>query len=89
VLKFRERASDPDQARLQDMIVNWKPQFLAPTLHLLSKYDALAESAAIIHQYLKQARHFLEQLPPTADDGGLAGLTNYLARQTDALGSGA
>jgi octaprenyl-diphosphate synthase len=89
VLKFWERADVKERAQLQNMIVNWEPQFLSLVQRLLAKHEALVESATTIHQYLKQARHFLEQLPASADQGGLAALTNYLARQTEALGSGA
>jgi len=86
VLRFWERADAGEKARFQEMVTNWKPHFVAPALGLLAKYDALAESTAVIHQYLGQAAQLLEKLPPAARHSGLAGLTQYLARQTDALG---
>lgn len=86
VLRFWERADVKEKARFQEMVANWKPHFVGPALELLAKYDALAESTAIIHQYLRQATQLLEKLPPAVGNGGLAGLTQYLARQTDALG---
>jgi geranylgeranyl pyrophosphate synthase len=54
---------------------------------LLEKYDALGASLEIIHQYLEQARGALQVLPPSNGRSGLLGLTEYLARQADALGS--
>jgi geranylgeranyl pyrophosphate synthase len=85
-LRFWERADAAEKARFQEMVANWNPHSVAPALELLAKYDALAESTAVIHQYLGQAIQLLEKLPPAASQDGLAGLTKYLARQTDALG---
>src|SRR3984957_11056361 len=75
VLRFWERADAGEKARFQEMVTNWKPHFVAPALGLLAKYDALAESTAVIHQYLGQAAQLLEKLPPAARHSGLAGLT--------------
>jgi octaprenyl-diphosphate synthase len=86
VLCFWQRATAPEKARMQELIQNWKPVSLGPVLEMLGKYETLAESLEIIHQYLRQARQSLKGLPETADQGGLIGLTDYLARQTDRLG---
>ncbi len=86
VLCFWQRAGAAEKARLQELMENWKPTALAPVLELLCKYETLAESLEIIHQYLRQARQSLKGLPETADQAGLIGLTDYLARQTDRLG---
>jgi octaprenyl-diphosphate synthase len=86
VLCFWQRATAPEKARLQDLIQNWKPASLSPVLELLNKYETLAESLEIIHQYLRQARQSLKGLPETANQSGLIGLTEYLGRQTDRLG---
>ena len=55
---------------------------------MLSKYETLAASLEIIQQYLKAARQILKELPVSNPDriGGLLGLTEYLARQSEALG---
>jgi octaprenyl-diphosphate synthase len=87
VLRFWQRASAGEKARLQEFVQNWEPHFLAPSLELLCKHEALNESSQIIHQYLNQARQTLQGLPETANMAGLIGLTDYLARQTDALGA--
>jgi octaprenyl-diphosphate synthase len=86
VLKFWERAGASEKARMQEMIENWDPQFLPQALELLLKYDALARSSEIIHQYLRRAHQTLGELPASPNQGCLIGLTQYLARQTDALG---
>jgi octaprenyl-diphosphate synthase len=87
VLRFWQRASAGEKAQLQELIQSWEPNFLAPVLELLSKYETLNESSEIIHQYLKQARQALQGLPEAANRAGLIGLTQYLDRQTDALGA--
>lgn len=86
VLRFWQRAGADEKARLQDLIQKWDSQSLAPVLELLSKHETLAESMAIIHQYLDRARQSLQCLPETGNRAGLAGLTDYLARQTENLG---
>ena len=89
VLKFWQNAGAAEKTRVQEMIMNWEPRFLPPVVKLLSAHGALVEALKIIHQYLKQAREALQALPQTANHGGLTGLTEYLARQTDHLGTGA
>ena len=68
--------------------MNWEPRFLPSVVELLSRHNAPGESLKIIHQYLKQAREALQALPEAANHHGLIGLTDYLARQTDHLGTG-
>jgi octaprenyl-diphosphate synthase len=86
VLKFLERANAREKARVQELVMSWNPQHLPEVLEFLAKHDALGESTEIIHQYLKQARESLKELPESANHSGLTSLTKYLARQTDALG---
>ncbi len=86
VLKFWERASAKEKSRVQELVANWEPQHLAETLEFLAKHDALNESIEVIHQYLNQARELLKELPEAANLSGLGGLTQFLGRQTDALG---
>ncbi len=87
VLRFWQRAGAAEKARLQGWIEEWQPHHLAPVMELLSKHEALTESIEIIHQYLARARQILKALPESANGSGLAALTDYLARQTDALGA--
>lgn len=86
VLRFWQRASVAEKARMQEWIQNWEPRFLTPVLELLSKHETLSGSLEIIQQYLAQARQTLKGLPESASCAGLIGLTEYLARQTENLG---
>jgi len=40
----------------------------------------------VIHQHLADARQALQVLPDSTGRDGLAGLLNFLAKQSDALG---
>jgi octaprenyl-diphosphate synthase len=86
VLLFWKQAGEGEQTRLRELIENWQPGSLAGVLELLSKRETLAESLEIIQQYLSRARLILTDLPPSSNLVGLTGLTEFLARQTDALG---
>lgn len=85
VLRFWQRADAAEKVQMQGLIQNWEPHFLTQVLELLSKHETLGESLVMIHQYLERARQTLKGLPEPANHGGLIGLTEYLARQTDNL----
>ncbi len=86
VLLLWERASADDQAKVRELIGAWQNESLKPMSALLSKYETLSGSVEIIHQYLENARQLLRSLPVSNGRTGLVSLTEYLARQTDALG---
>ncbi len=81
-----ERMADSERASLELQIKNWLPQYFPGVVSLLGKYGALAESRRIIHQHLAAARQTLQMLPDSEGRDGLAGLIDYLAQQSDALG---
>jgi octaprenyl-diphosphate synthase len=85
VLLFLEQAKPTDRAHLKSLIENWQPAALDQVVALLAKYDSLPPSQESIHQYLERARQMLRALPESRARAGLLGLTDYLARQTDAL----
>ncbi len=85
VLLFLERATAADRARLETLIQNWHGGVLPQVGVLLSKYDTLSTSLENIHDYLENARQRLGLLPESHGRVSLLGLTEYLARQTDAL----
>ncbi len=87
VLLLWERADAADRARLQKLVRGWQAGSLKRIGELLTKYETLSPSLEIIHQYLEKARHILRVLPASNGRAGLVGLTEYLARQSDALGS--
>jgi geranylgeranyl pyrophosphate synthase len=55
-------------------------------LELLQKHDALKESRRVIFQYLATANKALATLPETEGRAALASLSEFLGRQTVALG---
>jgi octaprenyl-diphosphate synthase len=87
VLKFWQRGSVGEKARLQEWVENWEPALLTPVLELLSKHDTLNGSVACIHQFLGEARQALRSLPDSENQAGLTGLLEFLARQTNDLGA--
>jgi hypothetical protein len=70
---------------LRELITNWQPESLQVISAFLAKYDTLPPSVESIHQYLERARQMVRALPDSKGRTGLMGLTEYLARQTDAL----
>src|ERR1700677_433112 len=86
ILIVRDRATPEDQARLRHWHSNWEPAFLVGAVELMAKYDAFTECRVVIHEYLMAARQSLMLLPVSEGRRGLAGLTDFLAEQTDALG---
>ena len=53
---------------------------------LLAKYESLGLTLQSLQTCLARSRQFLDSLPASNGRNGLLGLTEYLARQTDALG---
>ena len=86
LLLLWQRADGAERVRLEELVQDWAPRHLPVIVELLSRHDALAAAVAVVHQYLGRARQALKTLPETRKTAGLAGLTHYLARQTDALG---
>jgi octaprenyl-diphosphate synthase len=85
MLLLWERANELDRARIESLIRNWQPSAFGEISALLARYETLAPSIATIHQYLQKARQFLSVLPESHGRASLAGLTSYLAQQTEAL----
>jgi octaprenyl-diphosphate synthase len=86
ILIVRDRAGAKDQERLRHWLANWEPALLVEVVELMVKYEAFAESRSVIQQYLMTAREALTALPAGQWRLGLAGLTEFLAEQTEALG---
>jgi octaprenyl-diphosphate synthase len=86
VLLLWELADASDRARVRELVDGWQVEAMKPMTELLAKYETLGASLEIIHQYLRQARQLLRRLPASNGRSGLVGLTEYLARQTVALG---
>jgi len=86
VLLLWERADRGDRARLQELVEVWRDDSLQRLTELLAKYETLDGALEIIQQYLAKAGQCLRRLPGSKGRAGLLHLTEYLARQTVALG---
>ena len=86
VLVALERANPVNRARLREQIEHWHNGNIAGVRELLEQHDALDESRGTIQHFLESARQCLAALPETESRLALAGLTGFLAQQTDALG---
>ncbi len=85
MLLLWERANEADRRQVQELIRNWNSGGFPVISRLLAKYDTLAPSVELIHDYLLKARQLLHVLPESHGRASLIGLTGYLGRQTDAL----
>jgi octaprenyl-diphosphate synthase len=88
VLLLRERADAADRARLEKHLRAWQDGSRSQMTELLAKHGTLPASLQIVHQYLEKARQVLLALPASRERAALIGLTDHLARRTDALGEG-
>lgn len=82
-----ERSGPEDRERLRRAVEN--PEGTGLVTELLGKCDALTGSMDYLREYLRQARQALQMLPGSRGRAGLIALTDYLARETDALGAAA
>lgn len=76
VLLARDRASDEDRGRLEELFAgDGEPEAVHRGLHeLLIRTGALAEATRQAHEHAARAREFLAQLPPSASRARLADL---------------
>ena len=86
VLLLLERADAADRAHLQELVKMWQSGSMRRMSKLLGKYETLGASLAIMRGYLERARQILQVLPASNGRSCLLGLTDYLDRQTEALG---
>ncbi|HWX23284.1 MAG TPA: polyprenyl synthetase family protein [Candidatus Binatia bacterium] len=87
VLLLWERAEPAERGRLRELVEGWQAGSMKRVAKLLARHETLDASLKIVRQYLQQARQALPPLPATSSRDGLMSLTDYLARQTDALGN--
>jgi octaprenyl-diphosphate synthase len=87
VLLVWERADAADREQLQTLVQGWQPASMNQMAKLLAKYDTLPAALELMRQYLGRSRQALDSLPASKGCAGLLGLADYLARQTDILGS--
>jgi len=86
ILVILERAKPDEQARLKELLQQWRPHYHARVMELLVKYDGLMESRRVIGGFIRSAQDSLASLMPTPSRAALITFTEFLAQQTDALG---
>ncbi len=86
VLLLWERASAEDRTRIHSMLAGWVPARMKDMTELLAKYETLPSSLDAMRRVLVKAREALGPAGVNGNCEGLLGLTDYLTRQTDALG---
>jgi octaprenyl-diphosphate synthase len=86
VLLLWEKADSEERELIHDLVISWQAPAMKRMAELLAKYDTLSASLEIVEEFLEKARYALDGLSPSNGRSGLVGLTEYLARQTDALG---
>ena len=84
-----EQSAPAERTRLESYVRDWKPRHFEPLLQILCDCNTLKGSRSVVHGYLAEARGALKALHASACRDGLHGLTEYLAHQTDAIGSNA
>jgi octaprenyl-diphosphate synthase len=87
VLIALDGAAVTERAELKQMLRDWQPRRFPELLGLLQSRGALEGSCEAVQQHLDAARRTLAVLPDSPSRTGLAGLADYLARQTEALAS--
>lgn len=86
ILVVLERANPAEKAKLRELIEAWRPHHLEHVLALLRQHDSLKESRRVIFQYLADANQALAILPESHGRAALTMLSEFLGRQTIALG---
>ncbi len=86
ILVVLEKANNSDREMLQNCIENLEPENLEKIFELLDRYDALSDTRRVVTQHIKQAQQVLGELKDSKGVEALAGLGEYLAQQTRALG---
>ena len=85
VLIALDGARGAERTALLGMLQKWELRRFPELLSILDAHGALDGSCAAVQEHLARARQELAGLPDSPSRAGLAGLTDYLARQTEAL----
>ncbi len=82
-----ERASADERRFLERIVAAWEPGFMRPLAELFERTEALPEARSVIRSLCTSAQAALRSLSPTEGRERLAGAAEYIAHQTDDLGS--
>jgi octaprenyl-diphosphate synthase len=86
LLIILEKGTSSDREMLQNCVESPNRENLERIFELLERYDALSDTRRVVSQYIKQAQQVLGELKQSRGVEALAGLGEYLAQQTRALG---
>jgi octaprenyl-diphosphate synthase len=86
LLIVMEQADTSASDKLRSMIQDWRPLYFPQVLSLLKRASALDQSRSVIRQYVHAAQRALEGLPESSSRLALRRLSEFLERQTEALG---
>ncbi len=87
VIVALERAGARDRRALEELLRGWEPQRLPQLRELLQAHGALGEAGDVIQYLCRSARATLSALPPNEGRQNLARATEFIAQQTEALGT--
>jgi octaprenyl-diphosphate synthase len=83
VLLLRDKVSASEREQLEALVKDWRPENLQVLRELLLRHGIVADSLAALRQLLDCARTAAKTLPAAHRE--LLGLTDFLARQTEAV----
>jgi octaprenyl-diphosphate synthase len=86
LLVVLEQADRSSEEKLKSLLQEWRPLYFPQVLSLLKRHAALEESQGVIRRYVRTARQALELLPESPSRLALLRMSEFLARQTEALG---
>lgn len=86
ILIALERAQPAERQALQALVQDWQPRRFGELMAGLRRHQALEGACHAVRQHLVVARQKLACLPESESRASLSDLTDYLTRQTDALG---
>lgn len=86
ILILLEQGTETEGARVRALLETWNPKNFPEINELFTRYNALAQSQALIHQQIETAHAAIRSIPQNESAQALIALGHYLAQQTDALG---
>jgi len=87
MLILLEKLEGSERSRVQTLVRAWEPGHFPQVMEWLQRHKTLVASRRAADQYLDKARQALKALPASESRAALFGLAEYLAQQTEALGT--
>lgn len=87
LLMLLEDVSSEERVRVEEWLRNWRPHFFERVGEMMVSHDVLRRSQRVIWDYLAESQKALSMLPDSDGTRALSAVSNFLGRQTVALGS--